>query len=164
MTKKLLILLAVLASFSFSLSAQPRSRLSEEQLRQGLAQLRDYKHKTFVKELGLSSDQEQPFFEVYDKMDAELMAVGMETRELERKTMENARATDTECAAASRALFEQRKKEGEIELRYYDRIAEVLTPRQLLKLKSVERAVNMRLAKYHGRHGKKNAHKSAQKK
>lgn len=157
MTRKLLFIIAILASFSFSLSAQHRPRLSEEQIRQGLAKLRDYKHKTFVKELGLKSDQEQEFFEVYDKMDAELMEVGMETRELERKTLEDAKATDTECSAASRALFEQRKKEGEIELRYYERLAEVLTPRQLLKLKSVERAMNMRLAKYHGRHGKKAA-------
>lgn len=152
MTRKVLIIIALLASFSLSTNAQPRnSRLSGEQLKQGLAEMRAYKHRMLVKELELTNEQEQKFFEIYDKMDEELLKTGRETRELERKTLQNEDATDTECATVARTLFEQKKKESEIELGYYDALAEILTPRQLLKLKSVERRIAMNLAKYHGR-------------
>ncbi len=156
MTRKLFIIIAILASFSLSTFAQ-RTRLSGEQLKQGLAEMRAYKHRLLIKELDLTKEQEQKFFDIYDKMDDELITTGLETRELERKTLENEKATDTECEAVARTLFEQKKKESDIELSYYDRLAEVLTPRQLLKLKSVERRIAMNLAKYHGRraHGGK---------
>lgn len=157
MNRKLIILLAIFAAFSLSLSAQQRkTRLSGEQLKQGLAEMRAYKHRLLVKELDLKEAQQQKFFDIYDKMDDDLMTAGRETRDLERKTLDNEKATDDECSAVSRALFEQKKKEGEIELNYYDKLAEVLTARQLLKLKSVERRIAMNLAKYHGRHGSQN--------
>lgn len=157
MNRKLIILLAIFAAFSLSLSAQQRkTRLSGEQLKQGLAEMRAYKHRLLVKELDLKEAQQQKFFDIYDKMDDDLMTAGRETRDLERKTLDNEKATDAECSAVSRALFEQKKKEGEIELNYYDKLAEVLTARQLLKLKSVERRIAMNLAKYHGRHGSQN--------
>lgn len=143
------ILLAALAIMTIgTVGAQ---RLSDDQVRQGLEEMRAFKHRMLVKELELAKEQEQPFFAIYDKMDDELMAQGVEMRELERKTLANADATDTECELVARALFEQKKKEGETELRYYDELSKVLKPRQLLKLKSAERKISMTLANYHGR-------------
>lgn len=156
MTRRALIIIAILAA-ALTASAQRQPKLSEEQVQQGLAEIRNYKHRMFTKELDLKKEQEQKFFDVYDKMDDELFALGTEMRELERKTYADAQASDLECSTVARALFEQKKKEAEIELRYYDQFADVLTPRQLLKLKGAERKISMNLAKYHGR--KHNPHK-----
>jgi predicted transcriptional regulator len=87
-------------------------------------------------------------------MDRELMVIGNEVRDLERKTLADDKASDTECAATARALFEQKKRESDVELKYFDRLADVLTPRQLIKLKSAERKIAMQLANYHGRQQK----------
>ena len=126
-------------------------RLSDDQVRQALTEMREFKHRMLVKELGLQKDQEQKFFDIYDKMDDELMTMGAEMRELERKTLANESASDTECETVARALFEQKKKEADVELRYYEDMSKVLTPRQMLKLKSAERKISITLANYHGR-------------
>jgi Spy/CpxP family protein refolding chaperone len=146
----LIIALLTIATALGSGSASAQ-RLSDEDLQKALTEMRNFKHRVFAKELQLSKDQQQKFFDVYDAMDKELMVVGNETRDLERKTLADANASDTECTATARSLFEQRKRESDIELKYFDKLADVLTPRQLLKYKSVERKISMQLANYHGR-------------
>lgn len=148
------IISAIVALTVMVVPAQAQ-KLSPEQVRQGLAEMRTYKHAMLVKELDLEKDQEQKFFDVYDKMDDELMAIGVQMRKIEQDILSQSDPSDAECKSASRMLFEQKKKESEIELRYYDRLAEVLTPQQLVKLKSTERRITMNMAKYHGRKSKK---------
>lgn len=147
---KIIILALFVALFSGqSLLAQPP--MDKNQRQRAIQEMRQYKHSVITKELDLKKDQQEKFFELYDAMENELMTLGEETRELERKTINDANATDAQNLAAARALFELKKKESEIELKYYDSFAEVLTPRQLLKLKSAERKSAMHMASYHGR-------------
>lgn len=133
--------------------------LSNADRDRGLAEMRNFTHTMLVRELALEKDQQDKFFESYDAMQNELMAIGRETRELEKRTLDNLRATDTENEATARALFEQKKKEADIELSYFDSFRKVLTPRQLAKLKSAERKINMKLASYRGQK-RSNAKKS----
>lgn len=146
----LVIFLTAAITICSALHATARKRLNDDERQRALTEMRNFKHNVLTRTLELSKDQQNKFFDVYDQMDDELFAIGEETRELERKTMRNAQATDTEINAASRALFEQKKREAEVELKYYDRLADILTPRQLLKLKSAERRIAMMMASYHG--------------
>lgn len=147
------VALILLGATDSTVSAQ---RLSDDQLRQGLAEMRNFKHKMLIRELELTKEQQDKFFDIYDQMDEELLKIGFETREMERKITKDTDATDTECKAAARTMFEQKKREGEVELKYFDRFAAVLTPQQLMKLKPADRKIAMRMAQYHGRkHGKK---------
>ena len=114
-----------------------------------MEQLRPYQHEFLTKELKLSRDQAREFFAVYDKMDEELQQIADETRELERQALENADASDTELEAASQAVFAQKQKEGKIEMEYYEKFKEILTPRQLLQLKGAERQFTQRLLRQH---------------
>lgn len=153
----LVISLVMAAGTTSTVTAQ--KRLNGDERQRALTEMRNFKHNMLIRELDLRKDQQNKFFDIYDQMDDELLAIGDETRELERKVAGNADASDTEIAAASRAMFEQKKREGEVELSYYDRFAEVLTPRQLLRLKTAERRIALRLASYHGRAQKKRAGK-----
>lgn len=145
----LIIALAIGLAGSVSVSAQ--QKLSDDEVQRGLSELRNYKHRILVQELKIDKDAQQAFFDVYDSMDDELLEVATETREMERKALADTKASDTELEAVSRSLFEQKKRESDIELKYYDRLREVLTPRQLVALKSAERKISMTLANYHGR-------------
>lgn len=116
-----------------------------------MSQLRPYKHQFLTKDLGLSKEQQRDFFTLYDKMDEELLKINEDTRRLERLVNENKNASDTEIEAASRAIFEQKQKEAQIELAYYDKFKETLSPRQLLKLKSAERRFTQWIVRHHRR-------------
>ena len=143
------VLLAVMLTAGVAV-AQKR-QISPEQRHKVMEEVREFKHNTFVKKLDLTKEQQPEFFKLYDQMDDELMEVNRETRTLERKVTKNSEASDTEMLAAARAMYTQKKTEADIELKYFDKFAEVLTARQMLQLKSVERWIAMQMATYAGR-------------
>lgn len=138
----------LLLSISLSAPAQTPDDSGREKI---LDELRNYKHEFLARELGLSREQQRAFFTVYDEMDDRLMTINDETRELERTVFENEKCTDTEAEAAARAIFEQKQKEGNIELEYFDKFKTILTPKQLVKLKSTEKRFTQSLVRHHRR-------------
>lgn len=148
--RKLTFILIMALCASFSMAAQ-RSKLSKEDRQKYLVEMRQFKHDFLVRELELSRDQQNQFFPLYDQMEDEINQVADETRELEAKVTSNADASDTEISSAARAVFEQKGKESAIELTYFTKFKEVLTPRQLLGLKNAEKKFTQQLMKQHGR-------------
>lgn len=131
-----------------ALAQQPLNEADRDKV---FSQMRAYKHRLLVKELGLDKEQEKAFFTVYDRMDDQLQQIGAETRDLEKRVMDNAEASDTEIEAAAAAVYSQKQREGKVEAEYYDRFKELLTPRQLLRLKSAERKFTQQLVRQHRR-------------
>lgn len=131
--------------------AQPRNALSKEDREKYLEEMRQFKHEYLVRELDLSRDQQNQFFPIYDQMEDAVNKVADETRALENKVAADPNASDTEIESASRAMFEQKSKEGKIELEYYDKFKDVLSPRQLLKLKNSERKFTQELVRHRGK-------------
>ena len=84
-------------------------------------------------------------------MEDEVERINADTRELEQRAAENKDATDLELENAARTIFEQKRAEGQIEMTYFEKFKEILTPQQLLRLKSVERRFTQQLIKQHRR-------------
>lgn len=116
-----------------------------------ISEVRNYKHEFIARELDIPHEHQQAFFEMYDAMEDEEMQLNQDIRELEQQVISNAEASDVEVEAAAAAVFLQKQKETEIETRYFERFSEVLTPHQLLRLKSVERRFNQQLMRQHRR-------------
>lgn len=118
------------------------AQLPDEDMGRYITELRNYKHRFLARELNLSREQQRNFFELYDAMEDQEIQLNAETRELERNVLDNAQATEVETDAAINAIFAQKQREAELEATYLPRFKEVLTPAQLLRLKSVERRFN----------------------
>lgn len=148
--KSILVAFAsVILAFLLSVPMAFATKQDNDDKRQAvMAEFLTFKHDYLKKELNLSKAQETPFFKVYDQMTEELFRVGKETRELERKVINNPDASETELESAARTIFEQKKKEGEIELKYFDEFKEILDVHQLIKLKEVERRMLRQLMKH----------------
>ncbi len=143
------ILCAVVAVFVFSARVSAQA-LNEEDRNRYVTQIRAYKHDYFIKELNLSKDQQNAFFELYDKMEDRIMDLGTEIRALEKNALsENASPEETD--AAIDAIYNQKKQEGDIELEYYEKYKKVLTPRQMVMLKQAERKFTQELMRQHRR-------------
>lgn len=148
MKKTILAILILLCAITAGAQRPARGERNPEQRAEWMQQYRDFKHKYLVRMLRLTDEQKEPFFAVYDQMDDELAAVAQQTRELEGKYLaEGAEYTDDEYTEAARQLFQLKSKEAKIEMDYFDRLREVLTPRQLAQLKSAEREFATRLQK-----------------
>ncbi len=128
-------------------TAQPRQ--IPENRERWKSELRSYKHDFMSRELDLSREQQSKFFPLYDQMEDSIEQINADTRELEKRIGDN--ATDIETEAAARALFEQKSREGQLELEYFDSFKTILTPRQLLKIKNAERQFMRRLMHHNRR-------------
>ena len=144
----ILILTVMLGGAIGAAAQQPSDRPDRDKV---FSEMRSYKHRFLAKELDLTKEQEQTFFDVYDAMDSELMQINRETRDLERSVAENSQASDTEVAAAAASVYSQKEREAKVEAAYYERIKEVLTPRQLLKLRTAEKKFTQSLVRHHRR-------------
>lgn len=144
------LVMIICASTSMNIMAQ-RAKLSKEDRQKYLEEMRQYKREFLVKELNLTRDQQNQFFPVYDQMEDEMNQVAEETRDLENKVINDPGASDTELETVARAVFEQKSREGEIEMNYFAKFKDVLSPRQILLLKSTERKFTQQLVRQHGR-------------
>lgn len=150
MQRKLILLTIALASATAGIMAQRPVERPAERAR-WYAEMRDYKHSFLTRELKLSHEQQAAFFEVYDAMDDEISKLNSDTRDLERKVSGAGEASDVEIESAARAVYGQKSAEGDIELRYFDKFKEILTPQQLLNLRNAERKFTQQLVKQHRR-------------
>lgn len=140
-----LLTIALVAGASSAAAQQPEN-LDVEKV---LAEIRPYKHDFFIKKLKLTKEQASEFLPLYDEMEDSLMSINKEIRELERKVLENPSVTDAEIEAVARATFEQKQREAQTEMAYFEKFCNNLTPRQLLQIKSVEKLFTQRLARTH---------------
>lgn len=150
MNKRILLSLVILISVLCPLLPAAQDRLSDSDRQRWLSELRTYKHDYLVKELDLTKDQQREFFPLYDKMEDEVERISSETRALEAKA-DNKDASDLEIENAARTVFEQKRAEGQIEMTYFEKFKEILSPRQLLRLKNAERKFTQQLVKHHRR-------------
>lgn len=144
---RIYLIILFIATVASSALAQPRP--TPENRERWKSELRNYKHDFMTRELDLSRDQQSKFFPLYDQMEDSIEQINTDTRELEKRIGDD--ASDIETEAAARALFEQKSREGQLELEYFDSFKTILTPRQLLKLKSAERQFMRRLMHHNRR-------------
>lgn len=143
------LILILATAISAGLSAQ--NLLSDSDRQRFLGEMRNYKHDFLSKELSLTREQQRDFFPLYDEMEDEIARINAETREVENRAETNAEATDIELENAARTVFELKRAEGQIEMAYFDKFKDILTPRQLLMLKNTERKFTQQLIKHHRR-------------
>lgn len=117
-----------------------------------LGEMRNLKHEFLARELNLTKDQQRDFYPLYDKMEDEIARLNTETRDLETRATDDADASDLSLENAARTVFEQKRAEGQIEMTYFDKFKEILTPRQLLQLKNAERKFTQQLVSRRRRH------------
>lgn len=128
-----------------------RQPMTDEERDLWLAELRQYKHEFLAKELSLSTDQQEAFFPLYDEMDDQINQIAKEVRDLEVTISNSATASADEVQAAAFALFDQKRRESVVELLYFEKFKDTLTPKQLFRLKNAERKFTQQLVKHHRR-------------
>lgn len=155
MMRKILMLMVVIGAAIGAAAQSPRTADRS----QWMNELKQYKRAYFSRELGLSREQEQQFFPLYEQMEDETRQIEEETRAMERRVAEAEDATDLEYSKAAEALFDSKVKQAEVERGYMDKYIPILTKKQLFLLKSVERQFSRDLVKQHHRlrQGKRNA-------
>lgn len=142
---KILIILALLLSTTFTLSAQKQS----EKRRQWTEEMRQLRVKYITTELKLTAEQREKFVPAYEAMSRETDKVVHDTRNLYQSVKKKGdSATDLEKEKAAEAAFEAKGKVNAIEMRYYNKFKTILTPDQLFQLREAEHKFARQLVKH----------------
>lgn len=96
------------------------------------------KHEMIIEELGLTPTQQKQFMPLYEQMERDIYRVNRNARALAREVEKKKNPTDKDYEAAASALSRTRVQEGEIEAKYFDKFAKILSKKQLYQLKQAE--------------------------
>lgn len=143
------------------LAMQPASAQARQERSQWLSEVSQYRNNFFARELGLSKDQQKKFFPLYEEMDEKVRRSESEVRVMERRLLDASDVTDTEYEKAAEVLYDSKIQQAATEKEYMQKFAEILTPRQLFMLNSVEKKFTQQMLKQHNR--LKGAKKQAEK-
>lgn len=149
MNRTFSLLIALLVSSFIFASAQ--SQPDENDRQRWINEVRNFKHEFLAKDLDLSKEQQKDFFAAYDEMEDRINQLNIETRDLEQKVLFDPDASDVELEAAARMSYILKNEESKIELEYFDKFKAMLSPRQLIRLKSAERKFTQQLMQHHRR-------------
>lgn len=151
--KRILFIILVVAFFAPINSTVAKDKKKADR-KEWFAKVREHKHDFIEDELDLTDAQETKFFLIYDAMEDELLKLQRETRKLERQVADK-KATDVEYDAATKAIIELKKKEADIELKYFDKFKTVLSSKQLFELKRAEKKFTRKIMNAHNKKRKK---------
>lgn len=149
-----LVLAAVMPEFVY---AHDRDSQKERQQRtEWNREMLQAKIDFMSRELKLTDQQKEKFGPAFESMDRETSKLFQQTRSMTKSVYDKGeKATDLEREKAAEAMFEMKSKEGEIEMKYYKKFKEILTPQQIFEYKNAERKFNKELMKHHRKASKK---------
>lgn len=129
----LLILITTAASMSVASASgeRPDRKKWEQEMKQAKITFMD-------KQLAVTDEQKEKFNTVYAEMQDELDKLRRETHKLRKDIETKKDASDLEYEKAAEAMFEYKKKEAEIDMKYFDRFKSILTKEQLFKFQIAE--------------------------
>ena len=96
------------------------------------------KHEMILQALGLTMTQQKQFMPLYEQMEREIYEVNRNARALANEVEKKKNPSDKDYEAAASALSNTRMREGEIEAKYFDKFAKILSKKQLFLLKQAE--------------------------
>lgn len=137
--KRYFIIPVLLIASAFSAPAQEKAEINEKFFE---AQIREY-----VYQLELSDEQKAAFIPVYKRYSESLRATFKSHADAGKKVGEKPakgerpHLTKEEAAARLKAKIERQQKAQAVRLQFVDEFAEVLEPRQLMRLFEVEKDI-----------------------
>lgn len=149
-TAHLILTLIIIATSSLTAIAQGNS----EQRTKWMKEVRNYKYEFFTKELELTKEQQSAFFPLYEEMEKELFNANKEAKDIEKKIAGDTSANDTVYEAAALAITKVSQKEGEIEMKYFEKFEKVLNKKQLFLLKRAESKFTQQMLNHHRKAGR----------
>ncbi len=131
--------------------AQTKGGANHEQMRK---ELLDFKVEYLMQEIELSADRQSEFERIYRQMEAErhnlFKGIPAKVESVARKVD----VSDAELINTADAMASLKQREGALEIKYYQQLKKILTPRQTFDLKRAEQKFNRKVMEMRGRRHK----------
>ena len=140
-----------------SISAQQQKDADSQQRKAKFEQFCQFRRDYMQKQIGLTDQEAQQFFTLYEELEAKKWKIDKEARDFARRVARSKSAvSDTEYEKAAQALLEKDEKMAQLDREYYDKFKTFLSSEKLFKFKNAQMKFPRAMMKWHGG---KNAHK-----
>lgn len=130
-TLAVLLLSSVLPAAAQNNGKQPNRQWTKEML--------EYKHDFIAEQTEMTQAQRDKFMPLYEAMEKEIYNLNHTAREQARKLSDTkAKVSDQEYYNTAKTMSQIKTKEGEIEIKYFDKFAKILNKKQMFLLKQAE--------------------------
>lgn len=145
----IILTFTLFAGSGFQASADKHDKKGTPSRKEWVKEMRSAKQKYITKELKLSDDQAAKFFPLYFAMEEEIIGLQSQVRKTEKQidSKDNTLSL-SEQESALELIYSLKSREGAVEMKYLSKFKEILTTRQLLKLKHIERKFTRDLMKH----------------
>lgn len=141
-----------------SISAQQQKDADSQQRKAKFEQFCQFRRDYMQKQIGLTDQEAQQFFTLYEELEAKKWKIDKEARDFARRVARSKSAvSDTEYEKAAQALLEKDEKMAQLDREYYDKFKSFLSSEQLFKFKNAQMKFPRAMMKWHG--GKNGQHK-----
>ena len=149
--KTLLIVLFSLfiASPAYSRKGEETTLSTIQARKTWMEEVRKFKFELFTKELGLTKEQQDAFFPLYEEKEKAIFKISKEADSLLKKIAEDKSVTDTEYESAALAITKSKLKKGEVEMEYFAKFEKILSKKQLFLLKKAEESFSQAILNHH---------------
>ena len=141
-------LIWVSLSASLTVTGAPQTPGEREQW---MTEMRQYKRIYLTKELELTREQQTKFYPLYEEMEDNEAKINDEARAMEKRVSEMQNPSDLEYEKASEAVYDAAVRSAQLEREYMDKFKEILSRKQLFRLKEILRQINREMMKQHQR-------------
>ncbi len=152
--KKIVLMAWLLLSVNISFIASAQSKEAEREARKD--QFFQFRRDFMIEQIGLTGQECEKFFALYDKMEEEKWCIDKEARSFTRKiSRSESPVTDIEYEKAAEAMLEKNEKIARIEREYYEQFKTILTSEKLFKFKRAQERLPRAMMKQRGKAGDK---------
>lgn len=110
-------------------------------------EVQEFKVKFLAQEIDLEDSKVKKFAEIYNRMQNERAKIFFEVRSLEKQLRAKKNATEDDYLKVNQAKTDARIKDAEVEKKYDKELSEILTKKQLFKLKEAEKTFRDKMHK-----------------
>ncbi len=145
--KKIVLIAWLLLSLNVSFVASAQTK--EEERKARMEQFFQFRRDFMIEQIGLTEQECEKFFALYDKMEEEKWLADKEARDFARRIARSeAVVTDVEYEKAADALLEKNEKIARIERAYYEKFKTLLTSEKLFKFKNAQERLPRAMMKH----------------
>lgn len=116
-------------------AAQHRDGKTRQQM---FKEIQEFKIRFIAQEIELQDDQKQRFTELYTEMSDKRHECMRSAWRMERKLKKMENPTEADYQAATEAISKAKAEDAQIEKTYSEKFAQILTPKQMFKMKEAE--------------------------
>ncbi|HIY48665.1 MAG TPA: hypothetical protein H9834_02435 [Candidatus Barnesiella excrementavium] len=141
-----------------SISAQQQKDADSQQRKAKFEQFCQFRRDYMQKQIGLTDQEAQQFFTLYEELEAKKWKIDKEARDFARRVARSkSPVSDTEYEKAAQALLEKDEKMAQLDREYYDKFKTFLSSEKLFKFKNAQMKFPRAMMKWQG--GKNGQHK-----